>query len=94
MLIIRLFETNIVYTSLYQSINQGSRSKDCSPRPAVHPIIKTVLEIGNYSSNPNLLLGRLFSHTCHIEIDETRIFVGNYTIVETWCDRQKTASFA
>ena len=83
MQIIRLFQTNIVYTSLYQSIYQGPRSKDCSPRPAVHPIIKTVLEIGNYSSNPNLLLGRLLSHTCHTEIDETRIFVGNYTIVET-----------
>ena len=34
----------------------------------------------------------LLSHTCHTEIDETRIFVGIYTIVETWCDRQKTQS--
>ena len=33
------------------------------------------------------------SHTCHTEIDETGIFVGIYTIVETWCDRPKTESF-
>ena len=32
------------------------------------------------------------SHVCHTEIDETRIFMGIYTIVETWCDRRKTQS--
>jgi hypothetical protein len=34
----------------------------------------------------------LLSHTCHTGVDETRIFVEIYTIVETWCDRQKTQS--
>ena len=34
------------------------------------------------------------SHACHTEIDETAIFVGIYTIVETWCDRQKTKSLS
>ena len=30
------------------------------------------------------------SHTRHTEIDETCTFMGIYTHVETWCDRQKT----
>ena len=38
------------------------------------------------------MIEECLSHVCHTEIDETRIFMGIYTIVETWCDRRKTQS--
>ena len=48
----------------------------------------------NGSDPLSLRVGGCLSHACHTDIDETGVFVGTYTIVETWCDHWKTECFA